>query len=262
MLILTDAYAGRIDSATAGFPGGRIKNETTPGVSNDGTPLDKDWANNIEGAFQAILDAGAVSPSGAIEQVGASQVLTALQNIINSSGYIAKSEMVGAVQPFYRNSAPSGWVRMWGLTIGNASSGATERANADTEDLFTLIWNEDTGAEVQDSSGSTVSRGVSAAADFAANRRIEIVNMQGDFIRGMDVDRDADPDSPRSLASFQNHEYERHRHDIDYDMKGGSDNNDWGNGEVSSDITNAKTEYSGGDETRPRNRAFLMCIKL
>src|SRR5690242_7989512 len=35
---------------------------------------------------------------------------------------------------------PTGWVPLRGTSIGDASSGATERANADTVNLFTLLW--------------------------------------------------------------------------------------------------------------------------
>ena len=35
----------------------------------------------------------------------------------------------------------TGWVRANGRTMGSASSGATERANADTATLFAYLWN-------------------------------------------------------------------------------------------------------------------------
>ena len=68
----------------------------------------------------------------------------------------------------YGSGEIAGYVRLNNRTIGNALSAATERANADTEDLFTHLWNEDVNIEV---SGG---RGASAAADFAANKRITL----------------------------------------------------------------------------------------
>lgn len=76
----------------------------------------------------------------------------------------------------------TGFVRMNGRTIGSAASGATERANADTADLYAFLWNNlsDTIAPV--SSG----RGASAAADFAANKTITVPTMQGRGQIGLD----------------------------------------------------------------------------
>jgi len=58
-------------------------------------------------------------------------------------------------------------------SIGNASSNATIRANADTAALFALLWtNYGSNLIIQDSSGTPVAKGANAAADFAANRRL------------------------------------------------------------------------------------------
>lgn len=84
--------------------------------------------------------------------------------------------LTGFVQEYEGNSLPSGWVWANGQTIGNAASGATGRANADTEALFILTWNTfpQSIRPLQNSSGTVVSRGISAAADFAAGRRIPV----------------------------------------------------------------------------------------
>lgn len=82
------------------------------------------------------------------------------------------------------SSLQTGWIWAAG-NIGNASSGATNRANADCEALFKFYWDDAaynyagttaTGAalQVRDSSGTAVSKGVSADADWAANRRIDV----------------------------------------------------------------------------------------
>jgi hypothetical protein len=62
----------------------------------------------------------------------------------------------------------AGYVRLNGLTIGSATSGATERANADCQNLFQYLYGADPSLVV---SGG---RGVSAAADWAANKTIAI----------------------------------------------------------------------------------------
>jgi len=74
-----------------------------------------------------------------------------------------------------KTTADTGWVLMDDGTIGSAASGATNRANADTEDLYTLLWDNisDTYASV---SGG---RGASAAADFAADKSISLNKVLG-----------------------------------------------------------------------------------
>lgn len=61
-------------------------------------------------------------------------------------------------------------------SVGDASSGATAWAHADADDIFTYLWEQvgNTELPLQDSGGSPVARGVSAAADFAAHRRMPL----------------------------------------------------------------------------------------
>lgn len=85
----------------------------------------------------------------------------------------------GDVKPTVRPSADPGWILMDDGTIGSATSGATTRANADTEVLFTVLW---------DILALAVSggRGASAAADFAANKTIEVPKALGRALVGAD----------------------------------------------------------------------------
>lgn len=78
-------------------------------------------------------------------------------------------------------SAPAGFVLESGRTIGSVASNATERANADTEDLYVLLWNSSTNTElpIQDSAGTPTTRGVSAANDFAADKRLPLPDGRG-----------------------------------------------------------------------------------
>lgn len=68
----------------------------------------------------------------------------------------------------YNTGALTGFVRCNGRTIGNASSGATERANADTSALFLFLYGADANLAV---SGG---RGASGAADYAANKALTL----------------------------------------------------------------------------------------
>jgi hypothetical protein len=76
----------------------------------------------------------------------------------------------------------SGWVRANARTIGSASSGATERANADTQSLYEFLWNNFSNSICPVTGG----RGANAASDFAANKAIGTLDMRGRGPVGLD----------------------------------------------------------------------------
>jgi microcystin-dependent protein len=86
----------------------------------------------------------------------------------------------GDVKQRYGTGTHTGWVRMNGRTIGSATSGATERANADCQALFLFLWAGDSSLAV---SGG---RGASAAADWAANKNIALPTARGRVLVGLD----------------------------------------------------------------------------
>lgn len=262
MIDLSTRYPTRVGPVTGGFPNGQIQNETTPGVSNDGTPLDQAWGNNIHGFMEALLAHVGATANNAIEQVGASQCLDAIITMITNA-----ANPPGTVAAFARSAAPAGWIKSNGGTIGSAASGATTRANADTLALFTVLWENFSNdvLPIYTSAGVATTRGASAAADFAANRRLSIFDDRGEFIRGWDDGRNVD--SGRVLGSAQAGQIEAHDHDLTARSAGSNANvgtranwnayNDTGFGNAT-----ATTSETGGTETRPRNRAYLVCIKL
>lgn len=67
-----------------------------------------------------------------------------------------------------------GFVRMNGRTISSASGAGAERANADVQDLFLYAWNNFSDVKCPVSGG----RGISAAADWAANKAIATLDMR------------------------------------------------------------------------------------
>lgn len=81
----------------------------------------------------------------------------------------------GDVKATIKTTADTGWIVMNDGTLGNAASGGTTRANADTEALFTLLWNNTANAQCAVSTG----RGANAAADFAANKNIGLPKALG-----------------------------------------------------------------------------------
>ncbi len=79
----------------------------------------------------------------------------------------------GDVKARYGTGPLTGFVRMNALTIGNAVSGATERANADAQNLFVYLYNTDPNLTV---SGG---RSGNALNDFNAGKQLTLVDMRG-----------------------------------------------------------------------------------
>lgn len=181
---------------------------------------------------------------------------------------------VGKEGRFYTANAPAGWVKANGGTIGNAASGATTRANADVENLFVHLWSgltDNTLYPIQDSSGSATTRGASAAADYAANKRFPLPDRRGEGDRGWDDGRGVD--SGRALGSGQLDAMQGHFHGLANGVREVSPPNTNGfSGTTGLGNTLSQTEGPEGDgthgtpriasETRMRNVAALVCIKL
>lgn len=82
----------------------------------------------------------------------------------------------------YKTTADTTWIlASYAGTIGDGSSSSTIRANADTEDLFALYWDNCANSicPVFTSAGAISTRGASAAADFAAHKRLQIPTVAG-----------------------------------------------------------------------------------
>lgn len=104
---------------------------------------------------------------------------TAVWTAVNQTSAIT----TGDVKWKASTATEGGWVRGNALTIGSATSGATERANADTSALFSYFWNNFSNTQCPVSSG----RGASAAVDFAANKTIGVLDMRGLSPVGIDT---------------------------------------------------------------------------
>jgi len=98
--------------------------------------------------------------------------LSQVPNTMNENdSYFATGDLLATLS----SAARTGWILGDGRTIGDASSGATNRANADTLNLYTLLWNAYADSICPVSTG----RGASAAADFAAHKTIQILDFRG-----------------------------------------------------------------------------------
>lgn len=79
----------------------------------------------------------------------------------------------GDLKVKYGTGSLTGFVRLNGLTIGNGTSGATERANADTQNLFIYLYNADPNLVV--SGGRTGN----ALNDYNASKTISLPDWRG-----------------------------------------------------------------------------------
>lgn len=86
----------------------------------------------------------------------------------------------GDMKVTYGTGTLSGFVRANGRTIGSATSGATERANLDTQALFEYLWGADANLTV------STGRGASANADWVANKTIALPDWRGRALAGLD----------------------------------------------------------------------------
>lgn len=88
-----DLYPGQVDETdAAGYPHGKARNESIPGISRDGTPYEAAWVSDLWGFLQALLAAPAtpIQPSNTPDKVGASQYLDALKAIIDERKIAAR----------------------------------------------------------------------------------------------------------------------------------------------------------------------------
>lgn len=139
-----------------------------------------------------IVSGGTFSGAGLTNAVLTTSTLNAAPTAGDSSLAIACTSFIqqalaalvptGSIMPYAGGSAPSGWILSSGGTIGNATSGANLRANADTQSLFTLLYNSWADAQAPVSGGRTGN----ATNDFNNGKTIQVPDLRGRVIAGLD----------------------------------------------------------------------------
>lgn len=140
---------------------------------------------NAKGQVTGVTTAAPAPAWGRITGTLSNQ--TDLQTALNSKANVGSAvNFTGDVRWSITSTAQTGWILADGKTIGDASSNGTGRANADTIDLFTLIWNEVAidYCPVVDATGAPVAKGASAAADFALHYAIALPDLRGRTLIG------------------------------------------------------------------------------
>lgn len=135
----------------------------------------------------------------------------------------------GAVCAFAMSHPPAGWLKCNGAAVSRTAYA----------DLFSII-----GTHYGAGDGHST---------------FNLPDLRGEFIRGIDEGRGADPN--RAFGSWQSDEIRSHNHFIQFDgvaagRRGAAE------GAIHSGSGKPYyTDHTGGNETRPRNVALLYCIK-
>lgn len=151
--------------------------QTWPIEANSAGRLPQFWM--ADGNYRARL-----TTSAGVE-IFDEQSITALGESSGSGGSSSSQDSTTLFQTGYFLFDPvqtslSGFVRANALTIGSGASGATERANADTQALFEYLWTNFSDSDCPVSTG----RGASGSADFNANKTIGLPDFRDCVVIG------------------------------------------------------------------------------
>lgn len=179
-LNISSLGAGAVQIAGAALTGGELlQNAPFRVFVSATTPVFQLISN---GQVAPFLDTNALIKGSAdgtkkvrFEVDGLTTATTRVLTVADGDFTIADGFTTGDVKLTLKTVADTGWVLMDDKTIGDGSSGATGRANADTSALFTLLWDNTADADCAVSTG----RGASAAADFAAHKTIALPKALG-----------------------------------------------------------------------------------
>lgn len=80
-LNLQNKYTGRFDPVSADYPQGKFKNRSSP-TAQDGSYMERDWLNDWNGFFGALLSNAGVTPNGDVDTAQASQFYNALWTVV------------------------------------------------------------------------------------------------------------------------------------------------------------------------------------
>lgn len=196
------------------------------------TPVGAIASTNMQAALQE-LDSEKADSAATASALGGKVSLTGAETIAGVKTFAAqpvlpgdattalqavpKQQLDAAFPPGWiaamaRLTAPAGWLLIDGKTIGNAASGATSRANSDTVALYAELWAFPAASvPIYDNTGAASTRGASAAADFAAGKRLPLFTPDGGaFLRMWAPGQSRD--AGRAAGSVQEQQTPDHTH--------------------------------------------------
>jgi microcystin-dependent protein len=165
---------------TAAVSGAAISSVAFNTLETDiGTELTNSLDRLGRSAMQAALPMGSNKITGMADPTVSTDGAT--KNYVDTT--TAAFFSTGDFKPTIKTTADSGWVMCDDGTFGSASSGSSSRANADTQALFTLFFNNlgDLAAPLLTSGGGATTRAAqtNAATAWAANCRMLLPKMLG-----------------------------------------------------------------------------------
>lgn len=137
------------------------------------------WLADGAYAFRLVDENGTVLASSlTVQALGPSSGSGGGSSVVDPNALIQTGDVIWLDV----TGARAGFVRDNGRTIGSATSGASERANADCSALYTFLWTNYSDTICPVSTG----RGANAAADFSANKAIQLPDKRGRAPFGLD----------------------------------------------------------------------------
>jgi len=140
-------------------------------------PTNWNAEHTLTAAAEVLLGRGV--GAGALQEIPCSPLTRAALAATTAAAFLTALGLgafsTGDVKFTLKSVADTGWVLANDGTIGDATSGATSRANADCADLYALLWDNVSNTYAAVSTG----RGANAAADFAAHKTIALTKMLG-----------------------------------------------------------------------------------
>ncbi|TXH13852.1 MAG: hypothetical protein E6R03_10605 [Hyphomicrobiaceae bacterium] len=237
------ADAANILAATeltvAGLPLDKLNGTSAPTLNDDsadGYSIGSKWYDLVNSEAYICLDA----TIGAAVWAKATLTLDELTSLFATAAQGANADMAllaGEVKAFAFSSPPTGWLECNGAAISRTTYAT----------LFAVI-----GTTWGSGDGSTT---------------FNIPDFRGEFLRGWDHGRGID--SGRAFATSQSDAFQGHRHTISTGanssmtsgfMQGNNGASYPNSGDPITDGTNGTPRTA--NETRPRNKAILYCIKI
>lgn len=138
----TAKYPGRFDPVSALYPQGKFKNRSAPNTE-DGSYMERDWLNDWNGFFGALLKNANVTPNGTVDTATASQLYDALRILM--LGILPKRTF--AANDFIRiPDTPGGLIIQWGTVLTSNGVGTLQLSTSYPKAHFVTLLTDQAGA--------------------------------------------------------------------------------------------------------------------
>jgi len=213
----------RIDGPAA-LPGGSFT-EGDPAVGTPATVVTDDWLNAVQEEISTVVEGASIS----LSKSDNAQLLKAI------AALISRAIPPGAISAFGAASAPAGWLECNGAEVSRSA--------------YPALW---------------VFLGTSWGAGNGSTT-FNLPDFRGEFLRGWDHDRNVD--GGRGFATAQSDQLKQTSFPFVLGSNAGAQPSGYNPAVLAqTDRVPNLYEYTvtlpGGNETRPRNRAVMFCIKV